>query len=291
MAEEILDANSDGSPPKEEQNSAENKVINGKTSHEHYAADPEAQEMVVESLRNQIQDLFSQVTQLNAKLVKSYDRVSDLEDDLHVASAQLRASSVKVSQLEPERTQHLAALNTGLLVEKHHVTAELNRLMDKATEEAAQRGQAESAKAEIEKEIDDLSANLFNQANTMVAEARYARHISERKANDAEQALKGAEEAVSLMQQQVQALQEEKESAEKQTTEMQSLIGKGKWVERRESHAPTLALRLFNSHVPYQEYLVFVTHLRHLHAPSPSIPAMSTLLPLPFLTRLSTEDS
>lgn len=291
MAEEIPDASSGVPTCTPEQSSTEDKAINGKVNHEHYQADPEAQGMVVESLRSQIQDLFSQVTQLNAKLVKSYDRVSDLEDNLHVASAQLRTSSVKVSQLELERTQHLAALNTGLLVEKHHVTTELNRLMEKATEEAAQRGQAESARVAIEKELDDLSASLFNQANTMVAEARYAQHVSDRKANDAEQALKGAEEAVSLMQQQVQALQEEKEIAERKTTEMQSLVGKGKWVERRDSQGPTPPLRLFNSHVPYQEFIFFVAHLRHLHTTSSNVPAMSTLLPLPFLTRLSTEDS
>lgn len=288
MAEDILDTNSD-SPSK--QDVAGNEVPNGKTNHQHYAADPEAQDMVIESLRGQIQDLFSQVTQLNAKLVKSYDRVSDLEDDLHVASAQLRTSSVKISQLELERTQHLAALNTGLLVEKHHVTTELNRLMEKATEEAAQRGQAESARAAIEKDLDDLSASLFNQANTMVAEARYGQHISQRKAEEAEQALRGAEEAVSAMQQQVQALQGDKEIAERKAAEIQSLMGKGKWVNRRDSDSLAPTLRLFGSHLPYQEFLLFVAHLRHLRMSSSSPPAMPTLLPLPFLTRLSTEDS
>jgi len=151
------------------------------------------------------------VTQLNNKLVTSYDRVSDLEDNLHVASANVRQSSIKISQLELERTQHLAALNTGLLVEKSHVTAELTRLMEKATEEAAQRGQAETARADIEKDLDDLSATLFDQANTMVAEARFARAQSERKVEDAERALKGAEDAVAMMQQQMQEMQVEKE--------------------------------------------------------------------------------
>ncbi|KXN84400.1 Rab guanine nucleotide exchange factor SEC2 [Leucoagaricus sp. SymC.cos] len=291
MEEDILDTNPDSISQNPKRNPAGNEVLNGTSNHQHYAADPEAQEMVIESLRNQIQDLFSQVTQLNSKLVKSYDRVSDLEDDLHVASAQLRNSTVKISQLELERTQHLAALNTGLLVEKHHVTAELNRLMEKATEEAAQRGQAESARAAIEKDLDDLSASLFNQANTMVAEARYAQHVSRRKAEEAEQALRGAEEAVSAMQQQVQTLQEGKETAERMTADIQALMGKGKWVDKQDSQPLAPSLRLFSSHLPYQEFLFFVAHLRHLHLSSPNPPAMSTLLPLPFLTRLSTEDS
>ena len=255
------------------------------------SVDADAQQMVITSLRAQIQDLVSQVSQLNNKLVKSYDRVSDLEDEIHVSAAHLRGSSIKISQLELERSQHLSALSTGLLVEKSHVTSELTRLMEKATEEAAQRGQAESARAAIEKELDDLSANLFNQANTMVAEARYARHLSERKTDEAENALKGAEEAVSVMQQQVQVLREEKELAEKKVHEIQASAGKSQWIEQHNGTSITRSLRLLSSHSPYQEFLLFAAHLRSIHMSTPQVPSMSTLLTLPFLQRLLTEDS
>ncbi len=249
--------------------------------------DKDAQGMVIDSLRAQINDLVSQVTGLNSKLVNSYDRVSDLEDDLHLTSSNLHASSLQISNLEIERSQHLAALNTGLLVERSHVTTELTRLMEKATEEAAQRGQAESARAAIEKELDDLSAALFGQANTMVAEARFARHNSERKLEEAERALKSAEEAVQLMQTQMQILQTEKEDAEMGT---QTMERKGKWIDKRDNDT-TIERKWLNVHLPYHEYLSFLAHLRHLHLSSPNPPAMSTLLPLPFLARLLTEDS
>ncbi|KAF9051676.1 hypothetical protein BJ165DRAFT_1450539 [Panaeolus papilionaceus] len=255
------------------------------------SVDKDAQDMVINSLRTQIQDLISQVSQLNSKLVKSYDRVSDLEDDLHVASANLRTSSIKISQLELERTQHLSALNTGLLVEKTHVTSELNRLMEKATEEAAQRGQAESARMAIEKDLDDLSASLFGQANSMVAEARFQQYQSDRKREDAEVALKGAEEAVQLMQTQMQTMQTEREEAETKMHEMQIAMGKGKWVNRGNGPEQQITLKFLNSHAPFQEFITFVGHLRVLHSTSPNPPAMSTLLPLPFLARLLTEDS
>jgi chromosome segregation ATPase len=259
--------------------------------HRRQGTDPEAQEMVIASLKSQIQDLFSQVNELNNKLVKSYDRVSDLEDDIHVSSANLRQSSIRISQLELERTQHLAALNTGLLVEKSHVTAELNRLMEKATEEAAQRGQAESARVAIEKDLDDLSASLFGQANTMVAEARYAQHLSERKVEGAERALRDAEEMVGLMQVQMQTMQEEKDRAEQKMSEMQVVMGKGKFREREQRSVDLVRqVKLLSSHVPYQEFLLFVAHLRSLHQTSPLPPAMATLLPLPFLARLTTEE-
>ncbi|KAL1683002.1 hypothetical protein EV122DRAFT_202266 [Schizophyllum commune] len=279
----------DGDPETNGVNGTDDHNVKKNGVHEHQHRDSEAEAMVIDSLRTQVQDLFTQVTQLNGKLVKSYNRVSDLEDELHVATAQLRSSSAKVSELELERTQHLAALNTGLLVEKSHVTTELNRLMEKATEEAAQRGQAESARAAIEKDLDDLSASLFDQANTMVAEARYERALSERKVEEAERALKTAEEAVAMMQAQMQELQAEKEAAMLRAHEAEMRMGKGKWVDRGQDIVKPM--RLLSSHSPYQEFLLFVAHLRTIHPQSPQPPAMTTLLQLPFLARIQTEDS
>jgi hypothetical protein len=253
--------------------------------------DEQAEAMVIESLRAQVQDLFSQVTQLNTKLVRSYDRVSDLEDDLHMSSANARSSALKIAQLELERTQHLSALNTGLLVERSAVAAELTRVMERATDEAARAGKAESARAEIERELDDLSAGLFNQANNMVAQARFAQAGSERKVEEAETALRAAEDAVAAMQTQVQALQREKEKAQAESEHMEMRMGKGKWIERASMAPSSKEVRLLSSHSPYQEFLLFVAHLRSIRPSHATPPAMSTLLPLPFLGRLQSEDS
>ncbi|KAG1877054.1 hypothetical protein C8R48DRAFT_768611 [Suillus tomentosus] len=274
-------------------------VINPELFNQEHQKDQDtsdAQAQIIASLRSQVTDLFSQVTQLNGKLVKSYDRVSDLEDQLHDCESSLRNASITVSSLELERTHHLAALDTGLLVEKEHVTAELNRLMERATEEAAQRGQAETARSDIEKELDDLSASLFHQANTMVAEARLARAKSERKVREAEEALKGAEEAVKVMQTQMQTMQADKEGAERQAEEARLSMGKGKWVERdahlaQQYPGDVRKMRLVTVHVPYAEFIAFVTHLRGLRVSQVTSPVISTLLGLPFLARLLTEDS
>lgn len=253
--------------------------------------DPDAQAQVIDSLRSQIQDLFSQVSQLNNKLVKSYDRVSDLEDQLHVTSDNLRNTTLKVSQLELERAQHLSALSTGLLVEKDHVTTELTRLMEKATEEAARAGEAESARNAIEKDLDDLSAGLFGQANIMVAEARLARARSERKVEETEEALRGAEEIVGILQTQLQSLQAEKEESDRKAEEMRALMGKGKFVDRSQTSGRAPRVRLLCLHAPYGEYIQFIAHLRSIRSSSLHPPAMSSLLPQPLLTRLVAEDS
>ncbi|KAF8506170.1 hypothetical protein BU17DRAFT_100971 [Hysterangium stoloniferum] len=151
-------------------------------------------------------------TTLAPPLVQSYDHISDLENNIHIiTSSAQRAATLQISALELKRTQHLAALNTGLLVEKTHVTSELNRLMGRATEEAARRGVAESVQQEIERDLDGLSAKLFGRANAMVAEARLAAAKSERKVQEAEAGLRGAEDAVRAMQEKMQALQAEKE--------------------------------------------------------------------------------
>ncbi|EIW78614.1 hypothetical protein CONPUDRAFT_167588 [Coniophora puteana RWD-64-598 SS2] len=275
------------------------KGENGTTEHasDHEKDDDasDAQAQVIISLRSQVTDLFTQVTQLNSKLVSSYDRVSDLEDQMHVSSASLRNATLQVSELELERTQHLAALNTGLLVEREHVTAELNRLMERATLEAAQRGQAESAKHDIEKDLDDLSASLFDQANTMVAEARFAAAQSERKAGDAEEALRTAEEAVRAMQTAMQDLMADRENARTEAERARIRMGKGKWVDRgpgEDGMVLERQLRLMNTHQPFTDFLSFVGHLRSLRASGNAHPpAMSSLLSLPFPARLLTEDS
>lgn len=253
--------------------------------HSSSSSDPDAQAQVIASLRSQVQDLYSQVSQLNNKLVRSYDRVSDLEDELHVTSASLQNATVKVSQLQLEHAQHVSALSTGLLVEKANVTTELTRLMERATEEAARAGEAESARVAIEQDLDDLSASLFNQANMMVAEARLARARSERKAEETEAALRGAEEIVGILQTQMQTLQAQKEEA---IAEMRAIMGKGKWVDRS-NHSSSI--RLLCLHAPYLEFLQFISHLRSIRPSTQNVPAMSTLLPLPFLARLITEDS
>lgn len=284
------DAHVDGESPRvssdEPSTSQEPEMESKRETH----PDPEAQNMVIESLRSQIQDLFSQVTQLNSKLVSSYDRVSHLEDQLHDSSNGLRSASVKISQLELERSQHLSALNSGLLVERTHVTAELTRLMERATEEAAHRGKAESARAQIEKELDDLSAGLFGQANTMVAEARLARAASERKVEETERALKGAEEAITNMQLHMQSLHEEKEEALRQVEDMRVTVGKGKWTRRDSSMPASIPRQILSCTSQHQDFLSFVGHIREIRQKSNVLPLITTINH-PWLARLQLEDS
>ena len=164
--------------------------------------------------------------------------------------------------------------------------------MERVAEETNQRGMAENAKEEIERDLDDLSANLFNQANTMVAEARYARAMSERKAGDAERALHSAEEVVSMMQSQMQGLTEDKEQSEKEAENLRQLMEKGKWVPDNAISSPVESAPRFSTlYLPYQEFLLFNSHVRSIRSPRDPHPSILTMIQLPFLSRLQAEDS
>lgn len=134
----------------------------------------------------------------------------------------------------------------------------------------------------------------------MVAEARFARAQSEKKAASAETAMKGAEEAVALMQSQMQSLTEAREKAEQEAEEMRGLVSKSGAGERRRttslissgSQAGLLAIpKLIKGHAPYEEFISFLAHLRSLRPASQHPAPLSSIISLPFLARLIAEDS
>ncbi|KAH9916702.1 uncharacterized protein B0H18DRAFT_958756 [Fomitopsis serialis] len=195
--------------------------------------------------------------QLNSKLVKSYDRMSNVEDEPHVTTSNLRGATLKIGELELERAQHLSAPSSGPLVEKDHITTALNHLMKCATDEAAQHSQVESARAQIEKELADLSAGLFNQASSIVAKARIAQAKSERKEEGTE---------LGMLQTQMQTLQAEKERADGWMEDMRATMGNG--------NDPTVRLDL----APSLNWLSRRSVISAIHGGELSIESMPTLV-------------
>lgn len=247
-----------------------------------------------EALQAQIKDLTNQVTSLNEKLVRSFNRIADLEDDYSDAQERVQGMSAKIKELEKERAEHLDALNTGLLVEKAHVSSEMQRMMDRVIEETAQRGKAESDKSKIEAELDELSSSLFSEANKMVAVERLSRARAEEKSRNMEERLKDTE-GIMLEQQRVLAdLQRQVEKLQSgssmksngddgasiasvesgavsfhrlNTSSLARSISQRSAMQDRK-HRPTLDLaaeaRLIINIVPYQEFRSFIAHLRRL---------------------------
>jgi hypothetical protein len=222
----------------------------------------------------QVADLVNQVTGLNTKLVNSFMRISDLEDDLSATQEKLTGFQITVASLEKERQEHLAALNTGLLVEKAHVSSEMQKMMERVIEETAERGKAISDKEKIESELDELSSSLFSEANKMVAVERLSRARAEEKSKSMEERLRNTEELMEQQQKRLAELQGIVEKAEKersvpQTNGDNQRDTSGSQLEAPRKTASASVLPFGEEQVkldfaPYTELRAFLNHLRKL---------------------------
>ncbi|GAA5983334.1 hypothetical protein JCM10908_000245 [Rhodotorula pacifica] len=154
------------------------------------ALDPDVSSVdeLVAMLRGQITDLAGQVTSLNSKLVKSYTQRGEIEDDLHDTQEQEALLKMRVAELERDRERWTKEIEAGGWVEKNHVQGEMQRLMATVMEETKSRETAVQAHTALETEIENLTSNLFTEANKMVAFERLARARAEEKTRTVEEA-------------------------------------------------------------------------------------------------------
>ena len=204
-------------------------------------------------------ELRSQVTGLNAKLVSTFNRIADLEDELSLAHNRILVHTTALAELNKERDQYMYALNTGLLVEKAHVTTEMQRMMERVVDETAQRGKAESDRTRVEAELEELSASLFNEANKMVAVERLARAQAEAKSQDLERSLRDTERMMREQQEMLKNLQAQVEA--RGGTAVVPVPDAGPAPEPAHPAIQTLTVNI----PPYYEFLAFLSHLRALH--------------------------
>ena len=257
-----------------------NLVTNGHSTQD----DDDASKLLISSLRTQLTDLHSQLEMLNSKLISSYSRISSLEDDLYLSNTNLDTTQARLKSLEHQRQSHIEALQSGVLVERAAIATELSRLMERATEEERMRGEEEGKRKEIERDLFELSAGLFGQANTMVAEERMARASAQRRVEECESQILAQSKQVKELESTVRVFKEERNAFEREVGELHGLL---KAVDRNQRGARRLRV----GRVPYKEYIAFLEHLRALVPSTPTPPAISTLITLPFLARLVTEDS
>ncbi|GAA6026183.1 hypothetical protein JCM11491_003873 [Sporobolomyces phaffii] len=151
-------------------------------------APPPSHDELVAGLRGEITDLTSQVTSLNGKLVKSYTTRGDLEDALHDSQELERQLRLRVRDLERDKDKWTKEIEQGGWVERDHVQGEMQRLMTKVVEETQTRQTAVQAHSALENEVENLTSNLFAEANKMVAFERLARARAEDKTRQVEDA-------------------------------------------------------------------------------------------------------
>ncbi|EFP85187.1 uncharacterized protein PGTG_11356 [Puccinia graminis f. sp. tritici CRL 75-36-700-3] len=161
-------------------------------------------------------ELTDQLNQLNLKLVRSFERISNLEDELHESREKNKKLVARNTLLELESAQHKEALKGGILVERANVQLELQRLTQRVTLESERRSQSEASLSTINQELDDLSVSLFTEANRLVAAEKIQRMRAERKVMEVEEAMKRVEEVIEARRDQTNHLRLSLEAAESQ---------------------------------------------------------------------------
>lgn len=118
---------------------------------------------LISSLRSQLLSLSDQTHALNSKLIASISHSADLEDELQLVRDRQVALGERAKSLEEERNRWEESMKTGLLVERDQIRDEMQRLAAGLVEEERRRGSAEEKRAQVENEVDDLTAKLFDQ--------------------------------------------------------------------------------------------------------------------------------
>ncbi|GAA5843379.1 hypothetical protein JCM11251_002464 [Rhodosporidiobolus azoricus] len=277
---------------------------------------------LVASLRGQITDLASQVAGLNQKLIRSYQTQGELEDDLHEKLDSESALRQKVAELENDKRKWTKEIEAGGWVEKSNVQSEMSALMARVVEEAESRKSAVQKHSALETEIENLTSNLFTEANKMVAFERLARARAEEKTRSVEEAGVSMQALLEDVQVGLQETMGKLDKREAEIAELKKrLAAHGEHVEEdipegqetadgdvsgimfsdgehltpldtKTIKPPSSAVvtpshlsapRLLTTALPYHEFLAFITYLRQLRVSALSRPPDGAGYPHPML--------
>lgn len=122
--------------------------------------------------------ISGQIASLSTQLIESIDKQSQLEEKLNQARRTIQLQNASAQQFS-KVSEELESLKSSV-IEKDFLIKELQKQVDGERE---LRLTAEKAVDELNKEVEDLTASLFDEANNMVATARRESHATEIKNN------------------------------------------------------------------------------------------------------------
>lgn len=118
-------------------------------------------------------DLSSEVANLSDKLIQAINNQSRLDDTLDATRQDLEAARRRIRQLESDAETHNNDLSTGRLLRQDVVVADMDKLRESLDEERSRRIVVEKEKKNIEQELENLTAALFEEANKVCMHAHY----------------------------------------------------------------------------------------------------------------------
>lgn len=126
-------------------------------------------------------DLSNEVAALSDKLIRAINQQTTLDDTLAHTRQELEEARKRVAQLEAEVKERREMLAHGELITKADAERYNTKLAADLEEEKRQKSAAQQEKKNIEAELENLTASLFDEANKMVATANKEREATEKK--------------------------------------------------------------------------------------------------------------
>jgi hypothetical protein len=151
-------------------------------------------------------DLSNEVAALSVKLIQAINNQTTLDDNLVATRQELETALGKIKALEFQNEKYRKDIAEKVYVKKADADIELMRLRGLLAEECAQRSIAEKAKKSIEQELETLTADLFEEANKMVAAAKIDREAVEKKNEQLRSQIKDTESLLASQQDQLAEL-------------------------------------------------------------------------------------
>ncbi|KAJ5772149.1 hypothetical protein N7520_002678 [Penicillium odoratum] len=126
-------------------------------------------------------DLSNEVAALSVKLIQAINNQTQLDDSLGATRQELEQAQGKVQALEFQNEKYRRDIDEQVYIKKSDSDREILQLRTALAEERTQRAIVEKGKKTIEQELEALTADLFQEANRMVAAAKIEREAVEKK--------------------------------------------------------------------------------------------------------------
>ncbi|KAJ5652400.1 hypothetical protein N7507_009826 [Penicillium longicatenatum] len=126
-------------------------------------------------------DLSNEVAALSVKLIQAINNQTLLDDSLGATRQELELAQGKIQALEFQNEKYRRDIDEKVYIKKSDSDREIMQLGAALAEERTQREIVEKGKKTIEQELEALTADLFQEANKMVAAAKIEREAVEKK--------------------------------------------------------------------------------------------------------------
>ncbi|ROW07164.1 hypothetical protein VPNG_07336 [Cytospora leucostoma] len=117
-------------------------------------------------------DLNDEVAALSSKLIHAINHQTTLDDSLSQTRVELERAREQIQSLEAQLAKQREMLVGDIWVRRKSVVAEKTNLLSRIAEEKRLRIEAEQEKKRIEQELENLTTELFEEANKMVISAK-----------------------------------------------------------------------------------------------------------------------